>query len=83
MTYDVSLFAFECGTSMPQNKKAAAAPTSVGFAGGSAGMAVSRYSPVALCHRLSTALLWAAYLLVDHLTQHATRGVNACFVCYK
>jgi len=32
----------------------------VGFAGGSAGMAVSRYSPVALCHRLSTALLWAA-----------------------
>jgi hypothetical protein len=28
---------------------------------------LSRYSPVALCHRLSTALLWAAQLLVKRI----------------
>jgi hypothetical protein len=43
-----------------ENKKTARGTDIVGFAGGSAGMAVSRYSPVALCHRLSTVLLWAA-----------------------
>lgn len=45
------------------NKNAAAAPISlIGFAGGSAGVARIRYSPVALRHRLSTVLLWAAYI---------------------
>jgi hypothetical protein len=41
----------------PGNKKTAAAPTIVGFAGGSAGIAEFRSSPVALRHRLSAALL--------------------------
>lgn len=46
-------------------------------------MAVSRYSPVALCRRLSTALLWAAYVLVTHcvachslLRTHARRAID-------
>jgi hypothetical protein len=40
---------------------------------------LSRYSPVALCHRLSTALLWAAHLLVKHVNYNATRALYACY----
>jgi len=59
---------------LPGNKKPPRHRRLVGFAGGSAGMAVSRYSPVALCRRLSTALLWAAYVLITHYV--------ACHSCF-
>lgn len=56
------------------NKAAATPRDYIGFAGGSAGVAKIRYSPVALRRRLSAGLLLAAYLLLTAFIQRSVTG---------